>query len=328
MPAAADGNFNIYMLNVGQGDTTVIVSPGGSVMVMDAVRPAKLVDFLKNKIGLVSDTIEHLVISHPHSDHFSGANRLANDFTIKQATLAPFWHKTGTGPATYRKLIGRLKNQKSNTTFLSGYSRWYPDGSMKPTPSGNQEVDENAPFVELFGAPTGLIRNLLDAKKFDPNHLSIIARVSWRDSFRMIIAADAQMENWSVFDAGRFLEEPCQVLRSAHHGSANGTQWERVNRLSPRDVFVSSEPDGMHDLPDLTGSAIFAKYEKGSGRMVCLTHDTGTVHLKVAANGKRTYKMCGESKSGNVNLTSALPLDRSTNPTDWATLLSRRVAAL
>ncbi len=330
MAVNGDGNFNIYMLNVGQGDTTVIVSPAGSVMVMDAVRPDKLIDFLRSKINLVDDAVEHLVISHPHSDHFSGANRLANELTIRQATLAPFWHKTGTGPATYRKLIGRLRNQNSNITFLSGYSRWYPDGSMKPTNSGdNQQIDEDAPFVELFGAPTGMVRNLLDAKKFDPNHLSIIARISWRQNFRMIIAADAQMENWATFDSGRFLEESCQVLRSAHHGSANGTQWERVNRLSPRAVFVSSEPDGKDDLPDLTGSAIFAKYDRDSSQqMVCLTHDTGTVHLSVNSAGTRTFKMCRESKTQNVNLTGAVDLDSTNNPTDWSALLNRRVAAL
>ncbi|MEM6472816.1 MAG: hypothetical protein AAF802_24855 [Planctomycetota bacterium] len=54
MPATADGNFNIYMLNVGQGDTTVVVSPEGSVMIVDAIKPAKLIDFLQNQIGLVT----------------------------------------------------------------------------------------------------------------------------------------------------------------------------------------------------------------------------------------------------------------------------------
>ncbi|MEM6471179.1 MAG: hypothetical protein AAF802_16585 [Planctomycetota bacterium] len=231
--------------------------------------------------------------------------------------------------ALYRKLVGRLKNQDTNTTFLSGYGRWYPDGSMKPTGSGDdQEIDEDAPYVELFGAPTGMVRNMLDAKKFDPNHLSILTRISWRESFRMIIAADAQMENWAAFDTGRFLEDPCQVLRSAHHGSANGTQWERVNRLSPREVFVSSDPDGRNELPDLTGSAIFAKYDSGVDKMVCLTHDTGTIHLAVTSSGTRTYRMCRESKSQNVDLVSAVSLIRTSNPTDWPRLLDKRVAAL
>ena len=326
MPAQADQNLHVYMLNVGQGDTTVIVSPKGRVMVMDAIQPNKLLDFLNNKLQLKDKTIEHLVISHPHTDHFSGANRLAKELKILQATVAPFWHKTGIGPATYRKLIGELANQKTNTTFLSGYSRWYPDGSTKQGSQGaNPEIDEDAPFVELLGASTGMVRNLMDAKVFDPNHLSIMARISWRKSFRMIIAADAQMENWAAFDDARLLEDSCQVLRSAHHGSANGTQWERVNRLDPREVIVSSEPDGKDELPDITGSAIFAKFNTKPDRMVCLTHATGTIHLTVQPSGSRTYERYGEPKSAKINLGNATALKRNSNPTDWPNLLDKRV---
>jgi len=49
----------------------------------------------------------------------------------------------------------------------------------------------------------------------------------------MILAGDAQMENWAAFDQEGLLEDPCAVLKSAHHGSSNGTQWERLRRLEP-----------------------------------------------------------------------------------------------
>jgi len=39
MAATADGNLHVYMLSVGQGDTTVIVSPRGKVLIIDAMRP-------------------------------------------------------------------------------------------------------------------------------------------------------------------------------------------------------------------------------------------------------------------------------------------------
>ncbi len=328
MPATADGNLHVYMVNVGQGDTTVLVSPEGNVMVMDAVNPTKLNQLLAD-IGH-DGVIEHLVISHPHSDHFSGGNRLALDHEILQATVAPFWHTSGMGPATYRKLIGRLSDQNTNISFLSGYSRWYPDGSMAPVAvdATTPEIDPHAPFVELLGAETGMVRNLQDANVFDPNHLSIMARVSWRTRFRMIIAADAQMENWAAFDQARLLEDSCHVLRSAHHGSANGTQWERINRLDPREVIVSSDPDGRHHLPDLTGSAIFAKFDSDSGRMAVLTHESGTVHLTVKSNGKRSYERFDDAKDDNVDLTTGIALKNSSNPTDWPALLDRRVDEL
>ena len=38
-----DGNLHVYMLSVGQGDTTVIVSPEGRVLVIDGSAAGKVV---------------------------------------------------------------------------------------------------------------------------------------------------------------------------------------------------------------------------------------------------------------------------------------------
>ena len=278
-----------------------------------------------DKIGLVNDTIEHLVISHPHTDHFSGANRIVNNRTVLKATVAPFWHISGMGPATYRKLIGNLDTKSVSTTFLSGYNRWYPDGALI---DNNNQLDPDVPFIELLGASTGMVRNLLDANVFNPNHLSIMARISWRTGFRMIIAADAQMENWSAFDEARLLEENCQVFRSAHHGSGNGTQWERINRLDPRELIVSSEPGANHHLPDIMGSAVFAKFDSQPNRMAMLTDETGTIHLTVTPGGGRTYTRFDDSKTAMVDLGDETALDQTNNPTDWLALLNTRVNEL
>jgi len=116
MAANSDGKLHVYMLNVGQGDTTVIVSPQGKVIVIDAMRPAKLLRLLTD-IG-TDGTIEHLLITHPHDDHFSGGNSLVQNFAVKEATVAPFWHAFGSGSPFYRALIGRLDRQDTNFSFF------------------------------------------------------------------------------------------------------------------------------------------------------------------------------------------------------------------
>ncbi len=144
----------------------------------------------------------------------------------------------------------------------------------------------------------------------------------------MISAGDAQMENWSFFDHERMLVHKCQVLRAAHHGSANGTQWERIDRLSPNQVIISSDPDSTHDLPDLSGAAIFAMFDSVNGQMAAITRDTGTVHLRVTLGGTRTLRMYGDTPAGNVNLTLATPLTEISNPTDWRMLVNDRITEL
>jgi len=314
------------MLSVGQGDTTVIISPQGNVIIIDAMRPMKVLRLL-NDLGS-DNTIEHLVVTHPHADHYSGCNRLARDLNILEATVAPFWHEFGMGPQTYRRLIGRLDDQDTNVTFLSGYGRWYPDGAMTtPPPGQDPEIDPNKPFLELLGPTNGLVHMLENANVFQTNHLSIMSRLTWRN-FRMINAGDAQMENWSFFDHEQMLEDRCQVLRTAHHGSANGTQWERIDRLSPRQLIVSSDPESTHDLPDLSGAAIFAEFDSANGRIAAITKDTGTIRLRVTPGGSRTLRMYGDSPADTINLAAATPLTEVSNPTDWRALLNDRVQGL
>jgi hypothetical protein len=268
------------------------------------------------------------VVTHPHSDHYSGCNRLAAERAIVEATVAPFWHEFGMGPTTYRRLIGRLGDQETDVTFLSGYLRWYPDGAMTDPPDGQDPViDPDKPYLELLGPTNGLVRQLEGANVFQTNHLSIMSRLTWRN-FRMINTGDAQMENWAFFDREQMLEDKCQVLRAAHHGSANGTQWERIDRLDPRNVIVSSDPESTHDLPDLSAAAIFAEFDSDDGRVATITKDTGTIHLRVTRGGARTLQMFGDSPTGNVQLDDPEPLTEISNPTDWRTLLDTRIEEL
>lgn len=323
---APDGHLHVYMLSVGQADTSVIISPEGKIVIIDARRPGKLVRFLED-LGF-DDTIEHLIITHPHDDHYSGGNRLAINYNIEEATVAPFWHEFGMGPPTYQQLIDHLENQNTNVNFLSGYSRWYPDNVML-TPPGSVDpiIDPDAPFLELLGPTNGMVRLLEDANIFNANHLSIMTRLTWQ-GFRMIITGDAQMENWSFFDSERMMEGSCRVLRAAHHGSQNGTQWERLERLSPSRVIVSSDPGSGHQLPDLSSTAIFTKYDSMDGKMVVITRDAGTIHLRVRRSGSYRLWRYDDLPANNVDLNSPIPLTEQSNPTNWLALLNDRVANL
>ncbi len=323
-----DGNLHIYMLNVGQGDTTIIISPQGRIAVIDAKNPDKIIDLLE-KLDW-DKTIEHLIITHPHTDHFSGANRLADPtkYTVEEATFAPFWHEFGMGPPTYRKLVNKLEqSKKTKMNFISGYSRFYPDPLLKKTGDQDPAIDPDAPYLELLGPTNGLICQLEDAKVFKTNHLSIMSRLTWK-KFRMIISGDAQMENWGPFDNERLLEEKCSLLRAAHHGSSNGTQWERLDRLNPGMIVISSDPDHGHHLPDLASAAAFAKFDIEAGRFAVITRDSGTIHVEIRPDRSRQLSYFEDKVDENANLNNNHDLDEMSNPTIWVNLVQDRVNQL
>jgi len=326
MAATADGQLHVYFLNVGQGDTSVIVTPQGRVLIIDAARPLKLSRFLIDLGAARGTDIDLLVITHPHNDHYSGAGRVVNSYRVSQAVLCPFWNAFGMGPLGYRQLVADLYNRGARCQFLSGYTRFYPDLLSSTTAPLNATPTDC--LLELLGPSNGLVTSLEQQGLFDTNHLSIMSRITWQKT-GLIIAADAQMENWAVFDSERMAADRADVLRAAHHGSGNGTQWERLKRLRPDVVVVSSDLADRHRLPDVTGASVFARYTRdGRKPLVTLTGDTGTIEVIISSNGNTVVNAFGDTRGQNVNLANRVLLTRRTNPTDWKNVLVDKANAL
>lgn len=313
------GNLEIYVLSVGQGDTAVVKTPQGNVIVIDAVYPNKLKPLLKDIKPGGATEISHLVVTHPHDDHYTAVPALLQlveqgQLTIRRATFAPFWHGE-TGTPQYHTIINRFHDSATGTSvrFLSGYERTFPDGGLDLTAHGDE------PCLELVGPSNDILDELHRNQKLNTNHVSVMARLRY-GAFSMVFAADAQMENWGHYDREGLLSEQCSVLKAAHHGSIRGTQYERLERLMPEYVIVSSDPAISHHLPDLVGSAVFKEYERTQGKTVLLTRDSGTVRIEVTNPLTDTYSVSayGESRTEKVSdgsETTAL------TTTDWADMV-------
>ncbi len=314
MPVAQSNDLRIFILNVGQADTSVIVTPDGNVLIIDACKPDKLIDLL-TELGLQQDEeISHLIITHPHRDHYSAAERLLNHYSVESVTLAPFWHSNDT--PGYHAVVNRVYGKDIPVRFISGYERNYPDGDAYPLPSSEL-------LLELLGPSNDTLEDIREAGELTPNHLSVMARLTW-DDFVMVFGADAQMENWAQFDREGMLEQNCSVLKAAHHGSCRGTQYERLDRLSPEYVIVSSEPKIKHHLPDLVGSSIFYKHSEVEDTVVALTSLTGSILITVRSNGSYQLGNYEEQRAANVPLGQYTPLGDA--PTDWRSMIEHHLA--
>lgn len=304
-------SLEVYLLNVGQADTSIIKTPAGNVIVIDAVSPKKV----RNAVSTIrlDGMIKHLIVTHPHNDHYRAVRSLVKHFQVQRVTLPPFDYEPG--PPGYHDMVNELARLQTPIQFLSGYQRLFPDGGTYPNYAG-------LPELELVGPSNAILEELWESKVLNPNHLSIITRLSY-GQFSAVFAADAQMENWQHYDQMGMLEKKCDVLRAAHHGSKNGNQWERVDRLNPKLVVVSSDPDGPHNLPDLVGSAIFLEYDHDEDRVVALTRDTGTIKIEVTDPNSHQRRIVAyrEPAKDDVFPGQETPL----RETDWAALLERRI---
>jgi len=334
------GALEIYVLSVGEGDCAIIKTPLGNVIVIDAYKWDK-VKYVLDEIapkppGEPMGVVSHLIVTHPHTDHYGAAGSVLSRYAVRRVTLAPFWYRVEgqlmLGGPQYRNCINKILQEHIPLRFLGGYQRSYPD--VGSSANGEKYDPRNLPkevCLELLGPPNDLLEELEEAQEenkgikiLEPNHLSIMARLSY-EQFSMVFAADAQMENWAHYDRAGLLEKGCKVLKAAHHGSMNGTQWERLSRLKPKLVIVSSKRHGKHKLPDLIGSTTFWKYERNYGEgKVALTETTGTIKITVTDPAKGTFDSeCYLDPPGAKTIPWANPHDPLPS-TDWSQIAHER----
>ena len=311
MPINTRGKLWIFALNVGQGDTSVIVSPKGGISIVDACKPRKLINLLLSLGMKKDDTIERLIITHPHNDHYSGALSLLKTFKVESVYLATDKYFKG-----YWKVIDEIRLQKIQANFVISGLNIYLDNAP------DYNLKEKFPVLELFGPTFSKLSALDRAKKLEPNHLSIIVHVTWNE-FRMIIGADAQESNWAHYDQEEMLTYSCTFYRAAHHGSSLGTNLERLKKLiQPKWIYVSSDPNGTFKLPDKEACSIFKRLAKDT--VIALSHCVGSLKIEVSVNSEYEIFHFRENKDMLVPLNKPHLINLKNNPTNWDLINSYR----
>ncbi len=82
-PQPADGTTAVYVLDVGQGDA-VLLCQDGSYCLIDT-GPAEAEEALLYDLhALDVETLDYLVLTHPHADHTGNVRAVLSDFPVKQ----------------------------------------------------------------------------------------------------------------------------------------------------------------------------------------------------------------------------------------------------
>jgi competence protein ComEC len=112
----------VHFLDVGQGDSILLQSPGGKNMLIDTggwrdeygtgtgAGDRVVAPYLR-KIGV--QRLDALVLTHPHEDHCGGAAYLVEKFPVRLAVVSPAGAAGGSGgqeeiPGAYRELLEKM----------------------------------------------------------------------------------------------------------------------------------------------------------------------------------------------------------------------------
>jgi competence protein ComEC len=218
--AANNGDLRVYFLDVGQGDSSLILFRD-KVILIDAGeidQGSRVVDDIR---GLGIRRIDLLVATHPHSDHIGGM----------QAVLAAF-------------PVGEvLDSGMPSTSALYGHFLETVDRKNIPyiVADGGRTVDlDPAMQILVLSPPKERIGE-------DLNTNSIMLRVSYGNISFLFTGDAGNAAESQVMKTGYSLQST--VLKVAHHGSSDASSREFIARVRPEVAVISVGKDNPYGHP-------------------------------------------------------------------------------
>lgn len=219
----------VRLLDVGQGDATYIRNGSSRVLVDGGPDPVMFGRYL-DSLGLNNSTIDVVILSHQHLDHYSGLRELFT--TTRHIHVRYFFENKDLAPATTLAMLrdSILSRMDHDSLVYRDTDDPCSDGRSMCTiaMSGGAKLHILAPF------PSG----------DKANDRSAVVKVIGPDSasFTMWLAGDAEHEEIDWFEAVGYGLNPgmgVDVLKADHHGSCNGVSPRYLALIRPKWVVVS-----------------------------------------------------------------------------------------
>jgi len=250
-PSGAE--LQVHVLDVGptEGDSILIISPGGKSVLIDAGDAGKSKVVLEALKRYKVETLDYFIATHPHPDHLGGAaevlkgikvaNIIDNGVDLSTPPPAPAAAKTGKGKAVAPVAPPVSRKGKSPTAFFDDYAAALKQSNAhyeKAEPGKKYDLGGGS-FLTVLGPTEPLFTGeRMKAGGNDTNANSIVLRLDYGE-FSMLFMGDAEAQSEE-----RLLNKPdlnlqARVLKVGHHGSKYATSESFVKRVQAEAAIIS-----------------------------------------------------------------------------------------
>jgi competence protein ComEC len=290
----------VRLLDVGQGDA-ILIQNGGSNVIIDGGPDPRVLAQRLDEIGLARDTIDAVILSHGHADHYQGLREL---FTSRRhLAVRFFWENQDPSPNV---TLGRLRD--SIAARVNAGSLVYRDT--------DDPCADGTPLCTVTlrgGAKLHIMRP--DPNGHGPNNRSPAIKLVGPDSasFTMWMAGDAEHEAIDWFERAGYARSPgmrVDVLKADHHGSCNGVSDRYVDLIRPSLLVVSLGAVNDYGHMHAQAKSLYRRH----GVPWYRTDQNGTITLRSSGIAGERFTVNVERGAQNASG----PSDRRSNQPDCA----------
>ena len=224
--SAARAQLTADFINVGQGDSIYLTLPNGHNVLIDGGPSGKPVyDFLKAR-GVT--TIDHVVLTHPHSDHFMGLKTVFRYFQVKNFYDTRVENKDADGDNAVRQMAAQMPGCKTHYPETGTNLNWDSRVTVKVLNTCTEPQTTN--------------------KSEEINNCSIVLRFYYNGhGILMTSDIESPIENamTKIFKSGL----QSTYLKVSHHGSKTSSAPKFLERVQPRVAVISVGRDNDYGHP-------------------------------------------------------------------------------
>lgn len=245
-----DGHVHAYFLDIGQGDSALLVSPSGKQVLIDGGPDNSAVGQLAKHLPFFDRTIELMVLTHPDLDHIAAFPEILRRYEVKRVLFTGTVKKA----SRYEEILTLLK-EKHIPVFLAD-------------PTKDIDMGDGLVLDVLWPNP-----GLLGKELKKTNDSAIVLRALYKEHSIFFSADIERSAESAILASGAPMN--ADVLKVPHHGSRTSSSTGMLLAIDPDLGVISAGQNNSygHPHPD-----VVERYHH-FGIPLRVTKDEGTIGL-------------------------------------------------